>query len=106
VGKTWSKEIYKNLLRYSLFIEDPRGKSIRGKVVPRLYLRRSLIPFFNLTFSTRDSLRLDNKYLELLFLDPARFEKIKTIKNENQVENENSRELPFPGIGDDDDYQG
>jgi serine/threonine protein kinase len=101
-----AQEIYKNLLRYSLFIEDPRGKSIRRKVVPRLHLRRSLLPFFNLTFSTRDSLRLDNKYLELLFLDPVRFEKIKIKRNENQAENENNRELPFPGIGGDDDCQG
>jgi serine/threonine protein kinase len=100
-----AQKIYKNLLRYSLFIEDPRGKSIRGKVVPRLYLRRSLIPFFNLTFSTRDSLRLDNKYLELLFLDPVSFEKIKIIKNENYGENENDPKLPFPGIGGHDDYQ-
>lgn len=101
-----AQKIYKNLLRYSLFIEDPRGKSIRGKVVPRLYLRRSLIPFFNLTFSTRDSLRLDNEYLELLFLDPVRFEKIKIIKKENQAENENTPKLPFPEIGGHDDYQG
>ena len=51
-----AQRLYDELLRYSVFIEDFRGKSRRGKVVPRLYLRRFLIPHFNLTFSTRTRL--------------------------------------------------
>jgi hypothetical protein len=62
------------LLRYSVFIEDVRGKSRRGKVVPRLYLRRFLIPHFNLTFSMRDPLELEPTDVEQLLLAPARFE--------------------------------
>ena len=53
-------KIYQELLRYSVFIEDRRGKSRRGKVVPRLWLRRFLVPHFNLTFSKRDSIELEN----------------------------------------------
>ncbi len=73
-------EIYKNLLRYSVFIEDLRGKSRRGEVVPRLYLRRFLIPHFNLTFNTRDSIQIEPQDLELLLIEPAAFENKMTRK--------------------------
>lgn len=70
-----AQRIYDELLRYSVFIEDVRGKSRRGKVVPRLYLRRFLIPHFNLTFSTRDSIELEVNEIEDLLLRPRQFEK-------------------------------
>jgi len=69
-----AQKIYDELLRYSVFIEDFRGKSRRGKVVPRLYLRRFLIPHFNLTFSTRDSLELEPRHFEHFLLEPKDFE--------------------------------
>ena len=69
-------------LRYSIFIEDPRGKSRRGKVVPRIYLRRFLIPHFNITFSKRDSISLENKEIEELLLYPEEFYKKHTQKKE------------------------
>ena len=75
-----ANEILKELLRYSIFLYDPRGKSRRGQVVPRLYLRRYLIPHFNLTFSRRDSLELENRELELLFTDPQNFEDKKRLR--------------------------
>ena len=78
-GKT--KEIYEDLLRYSVFIEDVRGKSRRGNVVPRLYLRRFLIPFFNLTFSRRDSLELSVEDFKILLLTPKEFERKKRLKS-------------------------
>jgi hypothetical protein len=68
-----AKELYEELLRYSVFIEDFRGKSRRGKVVPRLYLRRFLIPHFNLTFSNRDSVSLESSDFTLFLVDPAKF---------------------------------
>ncbi len=75
-----ANKILKELLRYSIFLYDPRGKSRRGHVVPRLYLRRYLIPHFNLTFSQRDSLELENTELELLLTDPQNFEDKKRLK--------------------------
>jgi hypothetical protein len=69
-----AKNTYDDLLRYSVFIEDLRGKSRRGDVVPRLYLRRFLIPHFNLTFSTRDSIQIENADLEMLLKSPREFE--------------------------------
>ena len=75
-----AKNIHAELLRYSVFIEDPKGKSRRGNVVPRLFLRRSLIPHFNLTFSQRDSVELENLDLELLLMKPDLFEEKHRIK--------------------------
>jgi len=69
-----AQSLYDELLRYSVFIEDFRGKSRRGKVVPRLYLRRFLIPHFNLTFSMRDSIELEPADFEQFLLSPANFE--------------------------------
>jgi len=51
-------DYYRGIIRYGLFTRDTRGKSVRGKVVPRLYLRGLLIPFFTLTFSKRDSITM------------------------------------------------
>ncbi len=78
-----ASSIYNELIRYSVFIQDFRGKSPRGNVVPRLYLRRFLIPHYNLTFSTRDSVPLEHSELEQLLLDPQKFETKMRIKDPN-----------------------
>jgi serine/threonine protein kinase len=78
-----ARDLYEDLLRYSVFLEDVRGKSRRGLVVPRLYLRRFLIPFFNLTFSKRDSLELSVQELNQLLLEPREFEARKRMKQAN-----------------------
>ena len=49
------KEYYKGIIRYGVFLRDNRGKSVRGKAIPRLVLRGLLIPYFTLTFSLTDS---------------------------------------------------
>ena len=76
-----TRKVLNDLLRYSILIEDPSGKSRRGKVVPRYYLRRYLIPHFNLTFSRRDSLQLENRQLETLLSEPKEFEKAERLKS-------------------------
>ena len=76
-----AERIRSELLRYSVFIEDPKGKSRRGNVVPRLFLRRSLIPHFSLTFSQRDSIELENSGIELLLTKPKAFEARYRIKD-------------------------
>jgi len=78
-----AEKIHAELLRYSVFIEDPKGKSRRGNVVSRLFLRRSLIPHFGLTFSQRDSVELENAEIELLLTDPDAFEARKRIKGDD-----------------------
>ncbi|MBU8900952.1 hypothetical protein KRR26_35685 [Corallococcus sp. M34] len=78
------KETYNDLLRYSVFLEDVRGKSRRGNVVPRLYLRRFLIPSFGLTFSKRDSLELSVDEFKELLASPKIFEKRKRIREDEK----------------------
>lgn len=87
-----AKKLYDELLRYSVFIEDYRGKSRRGDVVPRLFLRRFLIPHFNLTFSTRDSVQLEPADFEQMLVDPPRFEERFRLK---APEEPRSGELPL-----------
>lgn len=85
--------LYDELLRYSVFIEDYRGKSRRGNVVPRLFIRRFLIPHFNLTFSTRDSIELEPIEFEQFILSPRDFEKNHQIKDQNGVTETLERQL-------------
>ncbi len=79
-----AQSLYDELLRYSVFIEDFRGKSRRGKVVPRLFMRRFLIPHFNLTFSTRDSIELEPRDFEQFLTEPTRFEERFRLKTHQQ----------------------
>ena len=93
------EEVLRDLLRYSIFIEDPRGKSRRGKIVPRYYLRRYLIPHFLLTFSRRDSLELSPGDIKKLLLFPAQFESEKRLREDRIVDSSDSSlvegRLPF-----------
>lgn len=81
-----AKEIYELLLRYSVFIQDPRGKSRRGQPIPRLYLRRFLIPHFNLTFSLRDSVMFEPDEFREFLLDPTAYENKKRLRHQIFVE--------------------
>ncbi len=76
-----AQRLYDELLRYSVFIEDFRGKSRRGRVVPRLYLRRFLIPHFNLTFSHRDSIELEPADFEAFLMEPGMFDQKQRLKS-------------------------
>lgn len=100
-----AKELYDDLLRYSIFIQDPRGKSFSGQVVPRLFLRRFLIPHFNLTFSGRDSLLLGVNDFEELILTPKIFESKKLLTHDvsdnYQVAEAHQHTLDFPVQNDD-----
>ncbi len=77
---TEAEDILEELLRYSVLIEDPRGKSRRGEVVSRFYLRRYIIPHFRLTFSKRDSIQLENSQIEMLLRDPKKFKNRMMLK--------------------------
>ena len=81
-----AQELYDELLRYSVFIEDYRGRSRRGNIVPRLYLRRFLIPHFNLTFSTRDSIELEPVDFEVFLLNPKGFEQKFRLRSADEAE--------------------
>lgn len=70
-----ARKNYQDLLKYGVFIRDVRGKSLRGEVTPRLYLRRLLIPTFLLTPSKRDSISLEKQEFVMFLTDPDRFER-------------------------------
>jgi len=66
-------EVYKDLIRYGMFMRDARGKSVRGAFVPRLYLRRLLLPYATLALSKRDSVQMNCDWFCRLLLKPDRF---------------------------------
>lgn len=68
-----SLEIYSDLIRYGLFMRDARGKSVRGAMVPRLYLRRLLLPYCVLALSKRDSVSMSCEWFRKLLLQPDDF---------------------------------
>lgn len=68
-----AQEIYRDLIRYGIFLRDNRGKSVRGNFVPRLYLRRLLLPYCTLALSRRDSVPLSCANFKRLLLDPDGF---------------------------------
>lgn len=68
-----AQEVYRDLIRYGLFMRDSRGKSVRGTFVPRLYLRRLLLPYCTLALSKRDSVRLTCSEFVQLLLYPDQF---------------------------------
>ena len=74
------QDIYNALLRYGIFFRDIRGKSQRGAVAPRLYLRRLLIPTFLLTPSKRDNIGLNRDEFLQLLEDPDEFKKTMKTK--------------------------
>lgn len=64
---------YKGLIRYGIFIQDYRAKSVRGTAARRLYLRSMLIPYFRITFSRRDCITMDWESFERFLLNPEDF---------------------------------
>lgn len=66
-------DYYRGLIRYGVFIQDYRAKSVRGVPAQRLYLRGLLIPYSLLTFSRRDCITLDWGDFEKFLMNPRQF---------------------------------
>ena len=88
-------EIYRDLIRYGLFMRDNRGKSVRGNFVPRLYLRRLLLPYCALPLSKRDSVQIGHRAFELLLLEPDQFRQ--RYSSRRQSVDSRTPQLPFDG---------
>jgi hypothetical protein len=88
-----AQEIYRDLVRYGLFMRDNRGKSVRGTFVPRLYLRRLLLPFCALALSKRDSVQLTCEAFTQLLLEPDAFKKNYTARRKPVAKSSN--QLPL-----------
>jgi hypothetical protein len=93
-----AKEIYRDLIRYGLFMRDSRGKSVRGTFVPRLYLRRLLLPICALALSKRDHLPLTcSEFIQLLLKPDAFKASFSSRRAQRQVSNAQVT-MPFPEI--------
>jgi len=79
------EKYYRDLIKYGIFIQDIRGKSQRGAVVPRLYLRRILIPTFVLTPSKRDSIGVDPIEFDMMLSEPDQFVEFMKAKSPNKI---------------------
>jgi len=100
-----AKEIFKDLLRYGLFIRDYRGKSVRGAFVPRLYLRRMLLPYCTLALSKRDSVQINSDKFEKLLLYPDIFKEDfqKDIAAKKKQVKTDQNQIFLPGFEGDND---
>jgi hypothetical protein len=90
-----AQEIYRDLVRYGLFMRDSRGKSVRSTFVPRLYLRRLLLPFCTLALSKRDSVPLSCASFTKLLLEPDSFKADFTLRRARDVESADQISMPF-----------
>ncbi|QLK25128.1 protein kinase family protein [Natrinema zhouii] len=79
-----AESIYNHLLQYGIFLLDTRGKSIRGGAVPRLYLRRLLLPKFNLTPSQRDNVSMEPAEFIYLLMNPDGYNASEFERSENE----------------------
>ncbi len=77
-----AEDYYKGLIRYGVFIQDYRAKSVRGTTAQRLYLRSLLIPYCRITFSKRDSIMMDWDDFNAFLIDPKGFAKKYIAKRE------------------------
>lgn len=71
--ETQAQAFLEGLIRWHIFFQDWRGKSVRGMITPRLYLNRILLPYFSLTFSMHDHIQLNNKEFNHLLKKPKEF---------------------------------
>jgi hypothetical protein len=90
-----AQEIYRDLIRYGLFMRDNRGKSVRGTFVPRLYLRRLLLPYCTLALSKRDSVPLSCESFERLLLEPDSFKAALQSRRSQSGGDQAQYEMPF-----------
>ena len=70
-----AREYYRGLIRYGVFIQDYRAKSVRGTAATRLYIRSLLIPYCRITFSKRDCISLEWQEFNELLNNPNEFKK-------------------------------
>lgn len=88
-----SMSFYQGLTRWHIFLQDWRGKSVRGMLTPRLFLNRLLIPYTYLTFSSHDSIALNNDEIVKLLNEPTKFYEYWKKKRKEKPKETNSPNL-------------
>ena len=94
-------DYYRGLVRWHIFLQDWRGKSVRGMLTPRLFMNRVLIPFSNLTFSSHDNIQLHNHEFINLLKEPqtflAEWKKKKSRRGMKKNAGEEMNQVPLYG---------
>lgn len=75
---------FHGLIRWHVFLQDWRGRSVRGVLTPRLFLNRRIIPYARLTFSSHDSIQMSNSEFNQLLENPTKFPAYWRKKRKNQ----------------------
>jgi hypothetical protein len=89
-----AERYYVGLVRWHIFLQDWRGKSIRGMITPRLYLNRVLIPRANLTFSSRDNIHLTSQEFASLLERPKEFRRYWETKKKEKKQKGKTKDAP------------
>jgi len=84
---------YNGLTRWHIFLQDWRGKSVRGMLTPRLFLNRLLIPYTNLTFSSHDHIHLSNDEFIMLLTNPKSFYEYWKKNRKSKINRNNEPDL-------------
>ncbi len=90
-----ARPYYQGLVRWHVFLQDRRGKSVRGNFSPRLYMNRVLIPHAKLTFSKHDHIHLSNQQLNQLLIEPVTFFEAYVKKKKAGGDKTSQMKLPF-----------
>ena len=90
-----ARNYYRGLIRYGVFVQDHRAKSVRGTVSTRLYVRSLLIPYCRITFSKRDSITLEWEDFSKLLTEPNEFKKVykRRKKEKIKIETESNNQI-------------
>jgi hypothetical protein len=90
-----TRSYHEGLVRYHIFLQDWRGKSQRGMLIPRLYLNRILLPYVTLTFSSHDHIRMTNAEFNSLLEKPKEFVEFWRRKRKRTRDANENPELPI-----------
>jgi hypothetical protein len=107
-----ASEFYRHLLRFGIFIQEPRGFGQGETTSRRLYLRRLFLPTFGLSFSRRDCIRLHMVDFLRLLRDPPRAKKTfiqrweQTLRRKSRHSrgDEAERQMPLSGLEESDEF--
>lgn len=101
--------LYRLLLRFGIFIQEPRGFGQGETTSRRLYFRRLFLPTFGLSFSRRDCIRLHMRDFMLLLQNPPAAKKSFIERWERRLKRGHTRkqpstQMPLTGLEDSDEF--
>jgi hypothetical protein len=103
-----SASLYRHLLRFGIFLQEPRGFGEGETTSRRLYFRRLFLPTFGLSFSRRDCIRLHMRDFMLLLKQPMKTRKLLIERWEKRLRRSSrqsgSGQMTFVGLEEDNEF--